>query len=756
MNACLTKFPRWWTISSSVVNHFRRILLVILILTTPLGVAQSVGTDQSSPQSSGQIALRSQAESLTLQILDLANRYQTTDVSQRDGIAAELQQIAAARQQLFSLLAEQNSKEFLRVSLPANLRANLPPTVQSLVEQETDVTGRLEVQVEDRQDGAQLHHFLDTATGRLTLHFATAAPTNLVTGSTVHVHGMRLNNTLTLECCSGTSSNLQVATAASLPPSFGNFHTLVIMVNFQDNPTAQPFTSADVQNVVFTQTSNWDLANSLQQTWLTGDVAGWFTIPVASSNCDTGSIASDGKAAAQASGYNLGNYDRFIYLMASNSGCSSWWGYATIGGSDVWVNGKYQFTTHIVAHEMGHNFGLYHAHTDDCGTAVLCSSGTLSEYGDWIDVMGKPFYSQDGHFDSFHKEQLGWLNSGAQPPITTVTSDGSYTLSPYETQDSNPKALKILQSSNSSENNYYYVEYRQAIGADSFLSGYSDILGGIVLHSASPSNANSSDLLDMTPTSPSSFNHPGLVVGKSYTDSIAGVSITPTAVSSTGATVQVTFASATCSSASPTVSISPTQSQYVTAGTSVKFTITVKDNDSSACSNASFDLGANIPTGWSDAWSNSMLTLSPAGSASVTLTVTSPAGAANGFYTIGVNATNASATNYASSVSGTYVISTPTATTLKVSIATNQSSYLPGQTVIVNATVLSGSSPSVGTTVSFAVSSPSGKMATLSGSTGSNGVASVTYKLNKKAAAGTYHATANDGNSSASTMFTVQ
>src|SRR6516164_3459948 len=209
MNACLTKFPRWWTISSSVVNHFRRILLVILILTTPLGVAQSVGTDQSSPQSSGQIALRSQAESLTLQILDLANRYQTTDVSQRDGIAAELQQIAAARQQLFSLLAEQNSKEFLRVSLPANLRANLPPTVQSLVEQETDVTGRLEVQVEDRQDGAQLHHFLDTATGRLTLHFATAAPTNLVTGSTVHVHGMRLNNTLTLECCSGTSSNLQ-------------------------------------------------------------------------------------------------------------------------------------------------------------------------------------------------------------------------------------------------------------------------------------------------------------------------------------------------------------------------------------------------------------------------------------------------------------------------------------------------------------------------------------------------------------------
>jgi uncharacterized protein YfaS (alpha-2-macroglobulin family) len=151
-----------------------------------------------------------------------------------------------------------------------------------------------------------------------------------------------------------------------------------------------------------------------------------------------------------------------------------------------------------------------------------------------------------------------------------------------------------------------------------------------------------------------------------------------------------------------------------------------------------------------------MLTLSPAGSASVTLTVTSPAGAANGFYTMGVNATDASATNYASSVSGTYVISTPTATALKVSVATNQSNYLPGQTVIVNATVLSGSSPSAGTVVSIALSSPNGKRTTLSGTTGSNGVASVNYKLSKKAAAGTYQVTASSSAFSANTTFAVQ
>src|SRR5205823_12538688 len=119
----------------------------------------------------------------------------------------------------------------------------------------------------------------------------------------------------------------------------------------------------------------------------------------------------------------------------------------------------------------------------------------------------------------------------------------------------NPKALKILQSA--STNSYYYVEFRQAQGSDSFLSGYSDLLDGVVFHLANPSNANSSDLLDMTPTSPATFGHPALTVGQSYTDSAAGVTIMPTAVSSTGATVQVIMNSgAVCTRSNPGISIS--------------------------------------------------------------------------------------------------------------------------------------------------------------------------------------------------------
>jgi uncharacterized protein YfaS (alpha-2-macroglobulin family) len=125
-----------------------------------------------------------------------------------------------------------------------------------------------------------------------------------------------------------------------------------------------------------------------------------------------------------------------------------------------------------------------------------------------------------------------------------------------------------------------------------------------------------------------------------------------------------------------------------------------------------------------------------------------------------VSATNASASSDNGSAVAAYVISTPGP--LSISLTTNQPSYLPGQTVTVIVTMLYGTTPDVGASVTVSVTAPSGRTTTLSGTTGSNGVASLNYKLSRHAAAGTYQAqvgTTVRGASAtvgASTSFTVQ
>jgi len=395
---------------------------------------------------------------------------------------------------------------------------------------------------------------------------------------------------------------------------------------------------------------------------------------------------------------------------------------------------------------------------------VYAGSGcTQYEYGDAYETMGSSnFNGYSMHYNAFQKERLGWLNNAAQPPITTVTSSGTYALAAYESQDNSAKALKILQASSSSGNTYYYVEARQAIGFDAILAnpvpGYSNVLDGVIVRVGNSGSANSSDILDMNPAA-GWGTAMALDLGESYTDSAAGITITPTAIGSTGATVQVTLNGATCTPGNPGVAVSPSQGPYVTAGTAVNFTVTVTDKDSAVCSPTTFNLSDTLPSGFSGVWNPATLSLSPGASASAILTVTSPTGSPDGFYNASVSAANSSSNSYTGSATATYVISTPAP--LSVTVSTNQASYLPGQTVGIAVTVLSGASPEAGASVDVTVTSPGGKPTVLTGTTGSNGLASLSYKLSKRAGSGTYSvqvaATAGGttGTATASTSFAV-
>lgn len=651
-----------------------------------------------------------------------------------------------------------SSRGFFRSAIPALfslLLALFPATIsaQPVPPGEVELDGTVEVIHEDRDVGSRYLYFLNTpAAGRLELIFG-ANPPALVSGDRIRARGRRTNGVLALS----SGDSLQTL-AAALPNTFGAQKTLVILVNFTDKAT-QPYTVSTAHSM-FNTTSNFDLENSFNQTWLTGvsnssaaaDIVGWFTINQSSTACDYSTTASLADQAATAAGVSLSNYNRRVYAFPQNS--CSWWGLGTVGGnpSRSWINGSLQLR--VVAHEMGHNLGLYHSHSLDCGAAVIGGTCTSSDYGDYFDTMGSSAY----HYNAYQKERLGWLNYGVSPPIAEVTMDGVYWISPYQSNTDEPKALKIFKSVDSSgRRTHYYLEARRAIGFDAGLSGNSNVMNGVLVRIGTESSGNSSYLLDMTPGT-SSWSDPALTVGQTFSDPDAGVTFSVLSVDNSGANVSVTFSgggTSSCVRGNPSVSLTPS-SQTVAAGGSVSHTVTVTNTDSSACSASSFNLTSTMPSGLSGKFGVSTLNLSPGSSSSTTLTVSASASLAAGVYNFSVAGTNSSASSYTKSTSGSENV----VSGLNISVKTDKPNYARNQQVTVTASVNTGGAPLANVAVVFTITKANGSVVTGKATTGSNGSAVYKLRLRKQDPIGPYQVKADGTMSgisgSATTSFTVQ
>ena len=327
-------------------------------------------------------------------------------------------------------------------------------------------------------------------------------------------------------------------------PTTGEQRAVVLLINFQNDRTENT-TTGQVAEMFFGSeysTDQYWQEGSYEKTWLTGDVFGWYTLPI-DRQCNPGLWRTLAIEAADPDVY-FPQYNRLYILVPRGGGCG-WGGLGTLGmstfntqdgpfrASTSWIRSEYYNTPRlavaVTAHEGGHNFGQHHASslrfTGQALGGFDCNAcgGAAGEYGDRFDALG---LWDTGHYNAKHKMNLNWFDD---EQVLNVTESGIYTLSPMSVVSNETKAIKILRGhgQNTGNDEWLYFEWRQPIGYDTdldYFNGFNYM--GLLSHFHWNDRTSKTYLLDMTPGD-DEFENAALRVGETWTDNYTDLSVRP-------------------------------------------------------------------------------------------------------------------------------------------------------------------------------------------------------------------------------------
>ncbi|MGV1047542.1 MAG: hypothetical protein ACOYD4_03325 [Solirubrobacterales bacterium] len=285
----------------------------------------------------------------------------------------------------------------------------------------------------------------------------------------------------------------------------------------------------------FLEEESWGRVSLAGKTSGAGDVFGWFTVN-ASSECTPETWDAEARAAAEAKGISLAGYDHIIYMSTFKLSCH-WLGLASVGGGTVNINGTLG-GSQVIAHELGHNLGMWHAGSWSCNKGnsrvPISDSCTTSEYGDPFDVMGNLGMR---HSSAWNLRLFG-LVSLADGSIETVSSDGTYTLQATLNPSPEPHVLRLARADSPPgfPLGWYYLEIRQRGG---LFEEFDDAtMTGVSIRLVTEGPPTETRLIDNNPATPSFFDAP-LRVGHTFSD--GNVHITALSAGAGTASVSVGF-----------------------------------------------------------------------------------------------------------------------------------------------------------------------------------------------------------------------
>lgn len=326
-------------------------------------------------------------------------------------------------------------------------------------------------------------------------------------GFCVPMHATQFDQTLAL-------GETQAAAAEGLPPSDawtdGAKTVLYVRVDFSDR-TGDPVSTASAQSMIDTSVNNFYVANSFNKTSLSATVTPTLRLPKTRVEYQTNDqyllLRSDALAAARDAGFDPNAYNLDVVAFASTY--SGWAGRGYVGSKGTWLNGY--FDLRVTGHELGHNYGVYHANYWNASGVTIIGPGTNTEYGNPLDIMGASG-SPAHHFNAWFKRLFNWM---PQSEIATVTTSGTVRIAELEKPlDAGVHAAKISRDAQKD----YWLEYRPAHNTPHTRDGLS-INWGYQYNTGS-------HLLDMTPGDGSRTNST-LVIGRTFSDPLAGIHVTP-------------------------------------------------------------------------------------------------------------------------------------------------------------------------------------------------------------------------------------
>jgi hypothetical protein len=230
--------------------------------------------------------------------------------------------------------------------------------------------------------------------------------------------------------------------AAVVLPSAGaapkaNQRVLVVLAS----TGSKPYPVADVQRALV-QANDFMQRASFGQVHIAADVTPWLTGLTARPSCGASTVTVDSifepaRKAAASAGFDASHYDTVIYELP-DARCGFFG--ATFGHQIMLTR---EPTVDLLAHELGHSFGLGHAMGANCVDYLRCS---LYDTGDPLSPMG----SGSLDYSAYEKSLLGWL-----PTQPRVTAAKSYVLAPPTGKSKLAQSLVVDTARGT-----WWIEYR--------------------------------------------------------------------------------------------------------------------------------------------------------------------------------------------------------------------------------------------------------------------------------------------------------